>query len=78
MRKTDLRRELLRTVPRPQLVAAIALVLEQRHRRATGDAGAVEFDVNAEAFVASATVRQLRLLREIALDLDLQCLGPVN
>jgi len=34
--------------------------------------------VNAEAFVASATVRQLRLLREIALDLDLQCLGPVN
>jgi len=40
MRKTDLRRELLRTVPRPQLVAAIALVLEQRHRRATGDAGA--------------------------------------
>jgi hypothetical protein len=81
MRKSDLAQEILRTVPEPRLIAAIGSILAQRQRRAAGlpDDALVEVkEVNVEEFVATCTKRQLRLLREIVLGLDLETEGSVH
>jgi hypothetical protein len=70
MKKRDLAQEILRTVPRPRLSAAIGFVLEARHRRVAGETGDFQVKVDVEAFVATCTVRQLKLLRKLALGLE--------
>jgi hypothetical protein len=80
MKKSEIAQELLRTVPRPRLIAAIGSVLARRQRRAAQlpDDTLMEVDVNVEAFVATCSVRQLRLLREIALSLDIEAEGRLQ
>jgi len=78
VKRIDLAQEILSTVPRERLIAAIAFILAERHRRATGasDDAPVSLDMSVlndvEGFMATATVRQLKLLRKIALGLDLE------
>jgi hypothetical protein len=71
--KSDLAQEILRTVPRLRLIVAVGFILEARDRRATGetDGLVIEGDkVDVEAFMATCTVRQLKMLRKIALGLE--------
>jgi hypothetical protein len=72
MKKTDLVVEILRTVPLPRLVAAVGAILDARHRRGTGATGEVAYDVNVAAFMATCSARQLRLLRTLALGLEME------
>jgi hypothetical protein len=74
----DLAATILREVPRVRLVAAIGLIQAERRRRVTGETGDIQFtgdDIDVEAFMADATRRQLRLLRKLALTLELRCEG---
>jgi hypothetical protein len=80
MKKSELAQDLLRTVPRPRLVAAIGSVLARRQRRAAQlpDDAMVSIDVNVEAFLATCSARQLRMLREIALSLEIEAEGRLQ
>jgi hypothetical protein len=77
-RRSDLIDEILRTVPRQRLMAAIAFIEGHRQSVRTGvpmpdeasGAAGWKVPVDVEAFMATSSVRQLRLLRKIALGLD--------
>jgi hypothetical protein len=67
--------DLLRSVSEQQLTVAIAMILAHRRRQAEGlseDAMVVVSgsDVRPAEFLATATVRQLRLLKAIAMELE--------
>jgi hypothetical protein len=70
MKKSDLAQEILCTVPRPRLAAAVGFILEARHRRVAGETSVFQAKVDVEAFVATCTVRQPKLLRKLALGLE--------
>ena len=68
-------KDLLRSVSEPQLVTAIAMILAHRRRQAEGlpEDAVVVVDVNdvrPAEFLATATVRQIKLLKVIAMELD--------
>jgi hypothetical protein len=79
MRKSELLLEVL-ALPQERLIAAIGAVLARRKREAQGlpeDAG-VDVEVDAAAFLETCSARQLRMLREIALGLEMTCEGRVH
>jgi hypothetical protein len=66
--------EALTDVPTPNLIAAVGSVMAMRYRKANGldEDSPVDFEragleVDVEEFLEESTVRQLKLLREIAL-----------
>ena len=68
MKKSRLMLEILQTVPRGNLTAAIAAILAHRKRRAASlpDNAGVEVSVDVEAFMKTCSVRQLEMLQKIA------------
>jgi hypothetical protein len=74
-KREQLAAEILHAVPEPRLVAAVGFVLRERYLRehpeetATSDRG-LELEVNVREFMKTCSLRQLRLLLEIALGLD--------
>src|SRR5262249_43655046 len=77
---TNLVQEIIRTVPMPRLIAAVGAISARRQRRAAGlsDNTPVDVEVAGEEFMATCSARQLRLLREIALGLDIEMEGRVH
>src|SRR5262245_26353984 len=84
-KKSALAREILDTVPRDRLVAAVGFILAHRQARAAGlpdlpDENSGEAPIlvdrmamnDVETFLSTASARQLRLLRKIALGLEVE------
>lgn len=76
LNKNDLVREILNGVSRDRLQVAIGFIWADRHRRATGQGEDVPVSIDpklvndVEGFIATCSVRQLKLLRKIALGLE--------
>jgi hypothetical protein len=74
--KNCLVREILNGVPRDRLQAAIGFIWADRHRRATGQGEDAPVGIDpklvndVEGFMATCSVRQLKMLRKIALGLE--------
>ena len=72
----ELAAEIRRTVPKPQLIAAVLMLLRVRHERATGEEKLElwlnddDLEILVEDEIRRASVRQLKMLREIALSLE--------
>jgi hypothetical protein len=74
MRRAALETEIVRDVPEVRLVMAICLILKQR----TGQTHFESEDGFVAEFMATCSIRQLKLLREIALGLDLAVEGRLQ
>jgi len=71
---------ILRDVPDPRLFAAIGLILRERHLRAHPELDPETFvwdqdqggEIDVQGFIDKSNIRQVKLLRDIALGLELQ------
>jgi hypothetical protein len=79
-RRTALAVEIIGTVPPERLIGAIGSILEHRRQRARGflPEGPHDLEVDVGRFIQTCSMRQLKLLREIALDLEIACEGAIQ
>ena len=80
MTRLDLIEKIIRTVPMPRLIMAIGAILARRKREAERlpEDARVELEVDVTAFLSTCSKRQLRMLREIALGLEIKSEGRVH
>jgi hypothetical protein len=79
MKKSELLRQVL-ALPEERLIGAIAEIIAHRKRQAEGLPEDASFDLKIDLveFLSTCSARQLRLLHEIALGLEITCEGPIH
>ena len=78
-RKRRQKQVILRDVPDPNLFAAIGLILRERHLRAHPELDPETFvwspdpkEIDVPGFIDESNIRQVKLLRDIALGLEMK------